>query len=169
VEPAEFAFGVVLVLLLVGLAGYFAWRQRATLRELREHPEMPAEDRRFLRNQVIRRLLCSALMVVLAGMLVGWYFMAPTFSELFQQGREAWAAAEEQVFTERQEDFRRRMVAYWCVALLVLFAIIAVAGADAWAIGRYGLRHRRQLRDERQQTLLELEAARRRHQGNGQG
>jgi hypothetical protein len=52
---------------------------------------------------------------------------------------------------------------------LVLFAIIAVAGADAWAIGRYGLRHRRQLRDERQQTLLELQAARRRHQGNGQG
>jgi hypothetical protein len=169
VEPAEFAFGVVLVVLLVGLAGYFAWRQRSTLRELREHPEMPEEDRLFLRNQVIRRLLCSFLMLVLAGMLVGWYFMAPTFSELFQEGRERWAAAEEQVFTERQEDFRRQMVAYWCVALLVLFAIIAVAGADAWAIGRYGLRHRRQLRDERQQTLLELQAARRRHQGNGQG
>jgi hypothetical protein len=168
-DPAEFAFGAAVVVLLLGLAGYFSWKQRATLRELRDHPEMPREDRRYLRNQVVRRLLCSALMVVLAGLLIGWYFLDPSFRELFEEGRKAWAAAEDQAFTERQKEFSRWMVAYWCAALLVLFAIIAVAFLDAWAIGRYGVRHRRKLRDERQQTLLELQEARRRHRGNGRG
>jgi hypothetical protein len=168
-DAAEFAFGALLVALLLGLAGYFTWKQRAALRELRDHPEMPREDRRYLRNQVVRRLFCSALMVVLAGLLVGWYFLDPEFRELFEEGRREWAAAADQPLTEQQRDFSRWIVAYWCAALLLLFTIIAVAGIDAWANLRYGVRHRRQLRDERQQTLMELQAARRRHQGNGRG
>jgi hypothetical protein len=167
VDPAELVFGAVLVVLLVGLAGYFTWQQRATLRELHAHPEMPPEDRRYLRRQVMRRLFCSALMGLLAGMLVAWYFYDESFRELFREGREKWAAAEQEVLTERQKEFSKWMGAYWSAVLGVLFLIVAVAAADALAIGRYGLRQRRRLRDERQQTLLELEAARRRHRGNG--
>lgn len=163
-DPAELAFGAVLVVLLVGLAGYFSWQQRATLRELRARPEMPADDRRFLRRQVLRRLFCSALMVLLAGMLVGWSFYDETFRDLFREGRAAPAQGE---LAERQKAFGQWMGAYWSAALGVLFLIVAVAAADALATGRYGLRQRRRLRDERQQTLMELEAARRRHRGNG--
>jgi hypothetical protein len=169
VDPAEFAFGVTVVVLLVGLAGYFAWQQRIALRELHANSELPPEERRYLRNQVVRRLLCSALMLILAGMLVGWYFYDPQFRALFPEAREKWAAAEEQILTEEQKEFGRWMGAYWSAALGVLFLIVVVAGADALAIARYGLRQRRRLRDERQQTLLELEAVRRRHRGNGRG
>jgi hypothetical protein len=170
VDPAELAFSTVLAVLLLGLAGYFSWQQWRTLRELRANPEMPAEDRRFLRSQAVRRLFCSALMVVLALLLAGWYGlgMDAEFRELFREGRERWAAAEDQVLTEEQKDFYRFMATYWGAALLLLFAIIALAGIDAWAISRYGIRQRRRLRDERAQALLDLQAARRRHQGNGE-
>jgi uncharacterized membrane protein YjgN (DUF898 family) len=169
VDPAELTFGVVLVLVLLGLAGYFTWRQIGTLRQTRNDSALSTDDRLFLHRQAVRRLVCSALMVVLAGMLIGWYFLDPAFRDMFREGREAWAEARDEILTEQQKDFSRWMAAYWSLALLVLFFIIVLAAMDAWAIGRYGLRQRRQLSDERRQALLELEAARRRHRENGQG
>jgi hypothetical protein len=69
VEPSQIIFGGLLVVGLLGMAGYFIWRQARTLQWLRTANDLSPDERRYTRNQAWRRLLCSGLLVVLAGML----------------------------------------------------------------------------------------------------
>ena len=62
-------FGIVIVLVLLGLAGYYAWRQVQTLRRLRWETELSEDDRRYTTRLAWRRLLCCGLMVLLAGLM----------------------------------------------------------------------------------------------------
>ncbi|HMF16299.1 MAG TPA: hypothetical protein VKE98_03790, partial [Gemmataceae bacterium] len=62
---SEYIFGVTLVLILLGSAGYFAWRQKRTLRSLADPNMLTPEDRLYVHKQVRRRMLSSVLMVAL--------------------------------------------------------------------------------------------------------
>ena len=55
----QILFTSLLILVLVGLAAYYAWRQVQALRGLRHAENLPPEDRRYVRNQAWRRLACS--------------------------------------------------------------------------------------------------------------
>ena len=76
-DPLELTLGMGLAGLLVGVAGYFTYRQQQTLQQLRHDTELTLDDRRYLHRQVVRRLFSSVLLVVLAGFLVGWFFLEP--------------------------------------------------------------------------------------------
>jgi len=136
----ELTSGILLALLLLGLAGLFAWRSLAALRP---PGTLDAEDRRFHRNQAWRRLACSVLMVVCAGLIVGWFFLEDQLSQ--------------------SADLS---VLYWVAVLLLVLAIIFLATCDFWAIARFGLRHHRQIQADRR-AMLESHAARLRSQRNG--
>jgi hypothetical protein len=163
VNPAELTFSLVLAVVLLLLAGYFGWKQVQTLRGLRRSSAESAEDRRYLRRQAIRRLVCCGLMLVLAGMLGGNLIIEPTFQEMIRQPPPAGQAV-----SEEQKDFARFFTVYWAAFMFVLFALIALAGFDFWAIARFGLRHRRQLQADHRAILLQ-EVARFRRQRNGEG
>jgi len=75
VNPNELAVILVFVAVLLGLAGYFGWRQVQTLRRLRLQTELPPEDQNYYKHQSWRRLVGCALMILLAALLSGWYLL----------------------------------------------------------------------------------------------
>jgi hypothetical protein len=158
-NPSELAFGGLLVLALLGMAGYYAWRQRHTLRLLRD-PSLSPEDRVYLQGQVRRRMMSSVLMVVLAAMMITWYFLAGRLGDI-QPPADPAAKLEAE-----QKESLRFMILYWVVALLVLFGILILAAFDLVATARFGRRHQRQLDADRRATL-ERDVATYRQQRNG--
>jgi hypothetical protein len=151
----ELFFGILLVAALLLLAGYFAWRQFQTRRALVHDRTMPAEERGYLLRQSRRRLICSMLMFLFAGFLIGWYFIEINLPELKP------AAAD-----EKPPPLVELLAYYWIAALLVLFGILALAGVDFFATARYGLQQKKLLEIERR-AALEIEAARLRNERNG--
>jgi hypothetical protein len=152
VNPLEFTFGLVMVLLLVALAGFFAWRQRQTLQALRRQTELDLDERRYLQAQAMRRLLCSGLMLLLAGLLIGSWFFEPGYQEVTQSGRTAAANAQPNLKPE-ERDFLQNFTFYWILILLVLFVFAVVATLDIRATLRYGLDRHRQLEQDHRAAL----------------
>jgi hypothetical protein len=68
--------------------------------------------------------------------------------------------------TPEQEQFVRLYSLYWIVFLLVLLAVVLLAGVDFFAIRSYGQRQLRRIRADRR-AMLEGELARLRSQRNG--
>lgn len=85
----QLVFGSSLVVILLALAGYYAWRQRQALRGLREADDVPLEDRRYARRMAWRRLVGSGLMAVFAGMLVGSFFLQSHWHRLEEKRKAA--------------------------------------------------------------------------------
>jgi hypothetical protein len=161
-EPLELTFGIGLTVLLIAVAVYFGCRQWQTLQQLRHDTDMSLDDRRYLHRQVVRRLFSSALMLVLAAFLVGWYFLEPDLQAL----RPVDPAAG---LTEDAEQTLRFLTFYWIATLLVFLILVVLAVYDMLATARFGARHRRQLVDDRRATLKdEVERLQRdRHRLNG--
>src|SRR5260370_32631778 len=61
---------VLLVAVLLLVAGVYAWKSIQTLRHTTPYHEMLPDDRQFQRRMAWRRLVNSALMLLLAGMIV---------------------------------------------------------------------------------------------------
>jgi hypothetical protein len=166
-NPNQLGFTLVLVAVLLGVAGYFGRQQVLTLRGLASPDVLDADERRYLRVQAYRRLICSVLMVLIAGLLVGWLFLEAEHRELPKEMRAAQAVDPAAVPTEEQKDFARLFWIYLVAALSVLTVLLALATMDFWATARYGLRQHRKLQADHK-ALLQEQAARWRQQRNGQ-
>jgi ABC-type uncharacterized transport system fused permease/ATPase subunit len=166
-NPDQLGFTLVLVAVLLGLAVYFGRQQLRTLRGLKSPDSLPAEDRRYLRSQAYRRLFCSALMVAIAGLLIGWLFLEAEHRELQKALRAAQEVDPGAVPTQEQRDFAHLFWLYLSAALLVLLILLVLATMDFWATARYGLSQRRKLQADHR-AILEEQLARRRQERNGQ-
>jgi MFS family permease len=166
VNAVELGFTLVLAAILVGLAIYFGRRQLQTLRSVAAPDSAKVDERRYLRTQAYRRLLCSGLMLLFAGFLLGWIVLDGEYREVREQVRAAQATEAEPQLTEEQKEFVRVFSTYWIVALLVLLVLVALAALDFWATARYGLsQHRRLQADHR--DLIRQDVAQRRRERNG--
>ncbi len=155
----------VAIPVLLGLAFFFGLRQTAVLRRLREGPELPAEESRHQRRQGYRRLVSCMLLALLAFLLAG--------AQLFLEERaDFWVAApaveRPAEPTPEQRDFVRIYGAYWLLCLVVLLAVVGLAGVDLWETRRRGLRERRKLLDD-QRIMLERQMTRYRRERGGPG
>jgi hypothetical protein len=157
---------LVLIGVLVVPAVYYAWRQVQTLRDLPGPESLPPEDRTYLRNQAWRRLACSVLMVVLAGMLAGSFAIEGPAQNLVNVGEEAQARNEKPDLDPVQKHFFRMYTLYWVAALLVLLGMMGLALFDILAIRRFGQRHFRKIQADRR-AMIERQAARLREGRNG--
>ncbi len=157
IEPLQIVFGVGLVIVLLALAGFFAWRQWETLRRLHLSTDLPADERRYTRNQAWRRLVCCGLMVVMAALLAISFVLEGPASEVVRQ---------KQPLNPEQQKFFNFYARYWLVTLLVLMGMIALAAADLFAIRRYGRRQYRQIQEDRR-AMIKEELARLRSRRNG--
>jgi hypothetical protein len=151
---AELAFGIVLVAVLVGLGLFFGRKQIQTLTNLGLQAELSSQDRVYLRRQTQRRLVCSILMLIFAGFLIGWFFL---YRELEQVPKPAEGEAA------IEHPLVRTITYYWIAALFVLFALLALASIDLIATARHGFRSVRRLENQRR-AELEEEIARYRRQ-----
>jgi phosphatidylglycerophosphate synthase len=167
-SPNEFGAIVILAALLLGLAVYFGRQQLRALRGSPAPDALGSDDRRYVLRQAYRRLLCTFLMVVFAGMLIGWIFVEPGQRQVREEVRAAQALDPNTRLTEEQKDTVRIMTAYWVGALLVLLVLLMIAALDFWSTVRYGLGQHRKLQAA-QRDMLQQHAAHRRQERNGQG
>ena len=158
--PAYLLFGILIVLVLLGAATYFGWRQLCTAKLLAFQRDIPEDERIFLRGQVRRRLICCLLMVLLAILLAGWFVIEAQLPEHLPNN------PGEQ---PRDNPWVGIILYYWSFLLLVLFALLILGGVDLIATARFGLRSHRKLVSEHR-AELEAEISRltqMRHERNG--
>jgi hypothetical protein len=157
----EQAIGGGIVALLLILAGFFGRRQIRSLRAAGA-ADAPAEDRGYLRRQAWRRLACSGLMVLLAGLLVGWYWLGGNsrMLELLYQAQEDGHAGPE------QRQALNWLLVYVTAVMSVLLLLVVLALFDVLAIRRFGMRHYRQIQADRR-AMIEQEVSRLRGGRNG--
>jgi hypothetical protein len=171
----ELVIGIVLVVALVGLAGFYAWRQVRTLRRPGAAVDPATPEGKYLKAQVRRRLIGSALMLVLAAQLAGALIFLEERAQRQAERADARAEARQRgIFaqpTAEERSFAGFYGAYLVAFLVVLLAIVALAFSDLLATRRYAVRAHRELRAQHH-DLLEREIARLRqekHQRNGHG
>ena len=160
-------FGSVLVVLLLALAGYYAWRQVQALHGMKDAEESLAGERSYLRRRAWRRLFGCALMVVLAVLLGGMMlFLEDRAKELADLGAAARERGEEPQFTEEQRRFRV-VYAVWNIGLLLaLLATLSTAAVDLLATRRFSLGQLRRIQADRR-AMIERQVARMRQERNG--
>jgi hypothetical protein len=167
VENSELIYGGILVVVLLALAGYYGFRQVQMLRGLRLPDERSPEEREFSRKQARRRLISSALMVVFAGLLAGSVAFTPSVRRIVAANEVTVENGEEpQPDLDDQRVTKIIYGSYWIVALLVLLAIVTLAGLDLMAIRRYGHSQLLQIQTDRR-AMIEKEVARLRRDRNG--
>ena len=157
-NSTEISISLTLAAVLVGLALYFGWRQWQTLRTLKSPEEANVDDRRYLRARSYRRLLCSLLMLLLAGFLVGGLWLGSGL-------HDAQVPVTEEQKAER-EEFLRLFSTYWIVFLLIVLILVSLAALDFWATARYGLNQHRRLQADRRAFLQQQISQRRDRNGS---
>jgi hypothetical protein len=150
---SQIVFGVVLVLLLLGLASFSAWRAVPVLRRA---GEVQGEEGVFQRRQAWRRLASSVLMLLLAVLLVGalLFLEGPAQQLADRVDAEGPQAAE----GPEQKAFGNFYGYYWLVFLLLLLGLVLLAGFDLWAVRRFGRRALRRIQDDRRAMIARQSA-----------
>jgi hypothetical protein len=170
VNPAELAFGLVLVIGMLGLGSFYLWRQVQTLRSLHGE-QFSASEETYLRARAWRRLIGSVVMVVLALFLAGSCFLEGEYQSFIQERgpateNETQPPPENKILKPEEKDFLRRFTIYWIIALLLLFTFVIIAAFDTWATLRFGLQQHRQLQRD-QKLALEQQIRQIRRESNG--
>lgn len=166
----EQVFVSLIIVMLLGLAGYYVWRQVQTLRLLPMQENLPPEDRSYVRNQAWRRLVSCGLMVLLAVLLTGHYVLGleDQAKKVGNESEKSRDLGEKRVFNAEEKRFVNLYTYSWITILLVLLSLLGLAAFDLWAIHRFGLRHHRQIQADRR-AMLERQVARMRTERNGHG
>ncbi len=148
--PLELFGGAALVVLLLGVSGYFGRLEYRKLRRVRTGEWSDPEERDFYHKQARRRLFCCGLMVVFALFLIGTALLEGPLQDVVDGERDPGGH-----FFPGQKLFLRFYVGYWVAALLVLFTILATAAVDLWALRAYSIRAQRRLNAERREMIRE--------------
>ena len=165
----EIIFGAVLVLVLFLLAILYGVRQIVYLRRPGAPEAMPSEERTYLLGRARRRLVMSVLLLLLGVMLAGALAYLEVPAGRLADEREAQAQQGDRApLSPEQLPLARWFAGYWIVFLLVLMAVVFMAGLDVWATRRYGIRQHRKLMADRR-AMIEREVARYRQERNGHG
>jgi hypothetical protein len=155
----EQPLALVIVAVLIGLAGYFGVQQWRAIRRLKQAENLHPEERRYQRRHAGRVFICCVLMIMVAGMVGGWYVLGLERNAV-QLSREANVEAEnpDHILNPNQQRSLWFFTVYWVMAILLLLAMVYVAFMDLWAVRRFGLRQMRQLQADRR-AMLERQIA----------
>jgi uncharacterized membrane protein len=153
VTVSETIFGVGLVAVLLIFAFYTGWKQWQSLRLVNADTALSAEDLRHFRRQAGRRFTVALLMVALACVLSGAFFLEGRAQELADRRQAALDRGEEGTLNPEDRQFSDFYATVWIGALLLLLALILLAGVDYFAIRRYGKRHYQIIQDERRAMI----------------
>ena len=155
-NAGQIAYGVPLILLLLGMAVFVSWRQWRVVRRLRSQDGgMDREERVYLHQQTVCRLIGSVLMVVLAGLLAGHFAFERPINDLVARGEATRAQGAAPSMTPEEKQLFSSYRNYWLITGLVLLALIVVAAFDYFAIRRYALRSYRRIQEERRTMIAD--------------
>jgi len=157
----EQPLALIFVAVLIGLAGFGVWQWRA-IRRLKQAENLPPQDRHYHRLHAWRVFICCVLMIMVAGMLGGWYGLGLDRSarELHEQATNQPENSDhpDHPLDPNQQRSLWFFTMYWILTIVFLLAMVYVAFMDIWAVRRLGLRHMRQLQADRR-AMLERQIA----------
>ena len=149
----QIVFGVCLILVLLLFAAYSGWKQWQVLRTSNADSTLSPEDHAFFRKQAGRRLILAVLMVALAGVLIGSFFLEDRAQALATKKQEERDRGEEGKLTPEERQFGEFYATVWIVVLLLVLVLITLAGVDYLAIRRYGRRHYQMIQTQRREMI----------------
>ncbi len=154
-ENLQPALAGSIVIVLLSLGGYYGWKQLRALRRLRAQPDLPPEDRRYHYGHAWVTLASCTLLLILASLIGGSYLLGPEkrADQLAEEGQAQATEGEKPTLSPEQRDFLKRYITLWNAALLVIMLLLLLAAYDLWAIRRYGLRHLRQIQEDRREMI----------------
>jgi hypothetical protein len=147
------AVGLLLAAALVVFGLGTAVRQRRTLARLRAERYLPSDDRAYLRGQVRRRVATGAVLVMIGGLIAGYYLsgMDARVDEIAAKERKAMPVPEDE--DRADKDFTRMVAGYWVGILALVFAAGCLAVFDFWATRRYWMAQYRLLKADHEAKL----------------
>jgi hypothetical protein len=150
-------FGSALVEVLLAVAAIAAWNQLRLLRGLGCEAAMPAEEEDHLRARAWRRLATCVLMVILGVLLAVALLWLEEPAELLARGGQSEV--------EKQPEFADFYGWYWIVFLLLLLALLVLAGIDMVSVRRHGWKQMRRLQEDRREMIARQAALLRQERG----
>lgn len=147
--------GLLLAAGLVLLGAVTGWFQVRGLRRLRARTHVPSDEFGYLRGRYRRRLLTGVLLAIAGGMIGGAYLagMEAKVEELGEKQPAAEPDAPKPKLTPDQKALLRFWGAYWIGVVLLVFAILGLALADALATRRYAMGQYRVIREDHETKL----------------
>jgi hypothetical protein len=149
--------GLVLatVLLMLGIgAGY---RQVSTLKRVRAEPFMAGDDRHYFRQQAMRRLVISGLLLIIGCMILVYYFsgMDARMDAIPERNRDVEGGPPPTDDPQSQDDkhFTRLVAYYWIAIILILGVVVGIAVFDVWATRKYWMVRYREIKAEHEAKL----------------
>jgi hypothetical protein len=142
---------------LVLIGAVTALRQRRALRALAGEQFLPDEDRRYRRGQARRRLVTSGLLVVVGGMIGGYYLsgMDARMDAIPNQNKIGAPAPEGEPDPQVESDkqFTKFVGFYWIGVMGLVFIAVCLAVLDFWATRKYWMARYKELKADHETKL----------------
>ena len=150
------AVGLTLAAVLVLVGALTALRQKRALRVLADEPFVADADRRYRRGQALRRSATSLLLVVIGGMIAGYYLSGmdarmDAIPERNKVGAPADGDPDPQADPDKQ--FAKLVGFYWIGIMGLVFAAVCLAVFDFWATRTYWMARYRELKADHDTKL----------------
>lgn len=149
--------GILLATGLILAGALTALRQRRALRVLADEPFVADEDRRYRRGQAVRRMVTSGLLVVIGGLIGGYYLSGmdarmdaiPDRNKLGAPPQEG----EPDPRAEADKQFTKFVGFYWIGVLGLVFVAVCLAVVDFWATRKYWMARYKELKADHETKL----------------
>ena len=152
-----FFAAIMLALGLIAFGVGTALRQRRTWKRLRDERFIPSDERDYLRGQVRRRLMTSATVALIGGMIAWSYLsgMEARATEIAERSR--WVKmiqpGEPNPPTEDEKEFIRQYGYFWMAVLVLVFLAAMCAVFDFWATRWYWMAQYRIIKADHEAKL----------------
>jgi len=148
--------GLILAASLVLVGALTAQRQRRALRAMAEEQFLADEDRRYRRGQALRRMATSALLVVVGGMIGGYYLsgMDARMDAIPKPNKNgAPPEGEPNPQAEADKQFAKLVGFYWIGIMGLVFVAVCLAVFDFWATRKYWMARYKELKADHDAKL----------------
>lgn len=153
---AQTISGVLLVIALLVVGGYFLWSQWRALDSLARETTLPPDEHLYHRRQAYRRFTAGVLILMLAVMLVGAFLFLEAPAQALADERDSFPDPETRPpLTEQQRIFARMYGLYWLFFLLLLLALVMIGAWDYLALRRFSRTQRRQIQEDRKAMIAQ--------------
>ncbi|MCS6863853.1 MAG: hypothetical protein RMJ56_03980 [Gemmataceae bacterium] len=141
--------GLLLAAALVLVGTWTALRQRQALRRLADEPFVAPADRTYRERQARRRMATSGLLVIIGGLIAGYYFSG---MDARMDAIPARQEADEPP-AEADRRFTQFVALYWAGVMGLVFVAMCLAIVDFWATRKYWMARYKELKADHEAKL----------------
>lgn len=148
--------GLILAAGLILAGAITALRQKRALRAIADEQFLADEDRRYRRGQALRRIATSGILVVIGGMIGGYYLsgMDERMNNIPERNKiGAPQEGEPDPRAEADKQFTKLVGFYWIGVLGLVFVAVCFAVFDFWATRKYWMARYKELKADHDTKL----------------